>query len=270
MTKKNTLKYMFYFLLLGVISACSEKNEINRLSELTKRQTKALKIFKDRCMVSGIKISRTVDKVEGIFIMKVRSKDNFDNQFGMDDPYGRDLTGKGYIGSFLRGSYQSQITMDDELKPRDSQRMGFLYVEAIDESDGKRYRYTGSIREYETLVGPISGPKRKIIAKGYVVDRVLATGAAPRYGVTYSDISTMHDREFWIAGSSLKVVDLKTDDVIGERIGYMIDLKQGSQENFRSPWLLAASNACPAFRHKIAFDQLGQTQEFVEKILRPK
>jgi len=62
--------------------------------------------------------------------------------------------------------------------------------------DGKRYQYTGRIEE------PWQYDKRNL--KGYthfVTDKALASGEPPRYGVTYDDISTKEEREYWIAGS---------------------------------------------------------------------
>lgn len=102
----------------------------------------------------------------------------------------------------------------------------------------------------------------------------------PRYGVTYDDISTREEREYWIAGSSLKVIDMQTNEIIAERIGYMVDWAQGSRAGQRSPWLFAADNACPGFQWNLNFpvtrsngggssQQPGQTITFVEKVLKP-
>lgn len=79
---------------------------------------------------------------------------------------------------------------------------------------------------------------------------------------------THEDRENWIAGSSLKVIDLQTEEVIAERVGYVLDRGQGESRAGRSPWLLAASTACPAFPGPHA-GQVGQTARFVEKVLIP-
>jgi hypothetical protein len=86
--------------------------------------------------------------------------------------------------------------------------------------------------------------------------------------VTYDDISTREERDFWIAGSSLKVIDLQTNEVIAERIGYMMDRGQGNDSGGRAPWLFAADHACPMFapQHGAAF-QTYQTRKFVEKVL---
>jgi hypothetical protein len=144
-------------------------------------------------------------------------------------------------------------------------RNAYLYVEAIDPADGKRYRYTGRIDEpwrYDS--------KYSKTYKRFVLDRIPAIGPTTRYGVTYDDISTREDRDYWIAGSSLKVIDLQTNEVMAERIGYMMDRGQGNRSGGRSPWLLAADNACPAFasRHG-STAQINQTEKFVEKVLNP-
>jgi hypothetical protein len=65
-------------------------------------------------------------------------------------------------------------------------------------------------------------------------------------------------------------MDLQTNEVIAERVGYMVDWAQGSVVGGRSPWLLAANQACPKFvdRHG-STAQIAQTEKFVEKVLKP-
>jgi hypothetical protein len=187
----------------------------------------------------------------------------------MDDPYGHDSGGEYYIKSFLHGFHKPSTNRI----AGDPLRYGYRYVEAIDLQDGKRYQYTGRIEE------PWQFDKSYL--KGYtrfVLDKTSATAATPRYGVTYDDISTHEEREYWIAGSSLKVIDLKTNEVIAERIGYMMDRGQGADGGGRQAWLMAASNACPSFNRyqnpvvvTPGFSNQGnQTDDFTEKVLRPK
>lgn len=243
------------------------------------RLTKATEIFNARCKTAGEKIYRTAENVEGVFLLKVRPERPYPygEQFAMDDPYGRDLEGEGYIETFLRGSYQAGVK--GPAPPGAPSRLGFLYVEAIDETDGRRYRYTGSVkavRRKDTTAENVRrelerNPAYDLNIYAYVVDRVPAPSAPPRYGVTYDDISTRAEREYWIAGSSLRIIDLQTKEVIAERIGYMMDQGQGSGAGSRRPWLFAADNACPSFgqRHG-SRQQIGQAQAFTEKVLKPK
>lgn len=134
-------------------------------------------------------------------------------------------------------------------KEPDSAMHGYRYVVAKDVNDGQLYR----------------------------LDKSPPPNPLPRYGVIWDDISTREEREHWIAGCSLKVIDLQTNQVIAERVGYMVDWAQGSRAGNRSPWLFAADTACPAFRDpsvprvQPAFSaQGGQTYRFVSKVLKPK
>ena len=221
----------------------------------TERQAKAIAMWQERCKTAGEKIHKTVDNVEGIYLMKVRpEKPNFSDQFKMDDPLGMDFGGDAYIGSFLR---------EVGVAPQESRvEKSYRYVEAQDPKDGQRYRYTGRI-DQPWLRDKAYGEW----VRDFVLDKSPPKTPAPRYGVTYDDISTREEREYWIAGSSLKVIDLQTNEVIAERIGYMVDRAQGSSAGQRSPWLFAADNACPKFQSKTS--QTGQTRKFVTEVLKP-
>jgi hypothetical protein len=230
------------------------------------RLARAEAMFAERCKKSGEFIHRTAQNVEGVFLMKIRPKEiNYGDQFKMDDPYGRDFGGDAYIRSFLRGFFEVNYKRPDVLKPNAPPHVAYRYVDALDPKDGKRYRYTGRIDQ------PSLRDKRYgEWVREFAIDKVSATGPMTRYGVTYDDISTREEREYWIAGSSLKVIDLQTNEVMAERIGYMMDRGQGDRNSGRSPWLLAADNACPEFapRHGSTAQPL-QTENFIEKVLKP-
>lgn len=242
--------------------------EIYRQVEYRSRLATAKAMFAERCKTAGEKIRKTVDGVEGVYLMKVRSTTNLNNQFELDDPYGHDSTGDQYLLNFLQGFYHQR---NDAPVAGSPPRTGYHYIEAQDPIDGKRYRYTGRIEQPSLANKHYSEDYKR-----FVLDKAPTTGDSPRYGVTYDDISTHEDREYWIAGSSLKVVDLQTNEVIAERVGYMVDWAQGSAAGQRSPWLFAADNACPGFQwnpnvpvRNGSGEQAGQTLVFVEKILKP-
>jgi hypothetical protein len=273
--KRLNLLGVAALLLLAATHANGEK-PLTR-EEQKARLEKAEALFKEHCKTAGEFIKRTADDVEGIYLLKLRpSEINRGNQFDMDDPYGRDFGGEGYLQSFLRGFWDNSRAKKPTLYT--PSRLGYQYVEATDPKDGKRYRYTGSRK----VVGQMdrnapnvqsalkTNPNIDISIYAFVMDKTPASGPSPRYGVTYDDISTRDDRELWIAGSSLKVIDLKKNEVIAERIGYMMDRGQGANGGGRAPWLIAADNACPAFiaTHG-SFGQAGQTEKFVEKTLHP-
>jgi hypothetical protein len=204
--------------------------------------------------------------------MKVRPNEiNYGQQFAMTDPYGHDFVGEDYTESFLRGFYAQNSAGSRRSAGAAPQLLGFEYVEAVRPSDGVRYRYSGRIEEpWLTNKSYLKGHTR------FVADRSTPGNPPPRYGVTYEDISTREDREYWIAGSSLKIVDLATKEVIAERVGYMVDAGQGSGAGGRSPWLFAFDHACPSFGGRSSTPgpaaplALYQTARFVEKVLQPK
>jgi hypothetical protein len=241
------------------------------------RLERAEAMFHERCKKAGVFIHHTAENVDGVFLMKLRPQGiNYGDQYAMDDPYGRDLGGDGYIESFAKGSFQANNR--GTLNPGSPAYRGYRYVEALDPKDGKRYRYTGSMkvvgRKDETAPNVkskvVRNPNYDLNIYAFVLEKVPAPGSVPRYGVTYDDISTREERDYWIAGSSLKVIDLHTNEVMAERIGYMMDRGQGNRGGGRSPWLLAADNACPEFssRHG-ATAQQRQAQVFVEMVLKP-
>ncbi len=262
-------------LVVGLLTACSgHLAETPSPRDAKARLVRAEAMFKERCKTAGEKIYRTVDNVEGVFLIKVRPGSiNRGNQFEMDDPYGRDSTMDDFIKSFLIGrDGDGYLTLPDR-----SVSMGYHYVEAIDPKDGKRYRYTGGIKDVTRTSSVLMGGdgKTTFTSKEFVLDKVSAHGPIPRYGITYDDISTREEREYWIAGSSLRVIDLQSNEVIAERIGYMMDRGQGDTSGGRSPWLWAADNACPEFKPRSRISrspgftyQSGQSRNFAEKVLQ--
>lgn len=277
--KPTTVLTLFLPILLAACSPSSSPRKTPAQEAADKRHQKAVELFSERCKTAGEKIHRTVDNVEGVFLMKLRpEKDNFSDQFALTDPYGRSYDGigepygnHGYIGSFLWARNAQGHLVEQE----SGARSGYHYVELTDPQDGTRYRYTGGMKAWAKM--DVNAPNVQLELKAnpnmdlnvyrFTLEKTLSAGPQLRYGVTYDDISTREEREYWIAGSSLKVINLKTNEVIAERIGYMMDPGQGSlgRGSGRSPWLIAAKHACPQL-----LDQSSQTRDFVEKVLHIK
>lgn len=255
---------LFGALPIGSYVAGSGKRHQRQEQEARLAQAKAH--FEMRCKSAGEKVHRTVENVDGVVWMKWRepisNADNFADQYKLNDPYGRDCGGEDCIVKLLRAT--EGLELDPQKK--EPHHQGYRFVESRNPQDGKPYRY--SLRLYrpfdrdpkwlKTLIRPelVSEPIDKLTT---------------RYGVTWDDISTKEDRDRWIAGSSLKVVDLQTNEVIAERIGYMMDWGQGSQEGFRSPWLFAEYMACPAFEESSAGNPIkaSRSRNFIRKVLQP-
>ncbi len=238
----------------------------------------AVTLFQERCKSAGEKISRTVENVDGIVWMKWRepysNADNFADQFKLNDPYGRDCGAEDCIANLLR------VTAGATLNPEEAKRhgAGYRFVETVDPRDGQRYRYTASLEQGWNPEAIDRYKKEKggdlpSYSYQFKVGRVPIEKYSAGYGVTWDDISTREDREHWIAGGSMKVIDLQSNEVIAERVGYMVDQGQGSQAGFRSPWLYAVQTACPEFPHEPNNSRRGRTlheiPNFIASALHP-
>jgi hypothetical protein len=214
--------------------------------------------FEMRCKSAGEKISRTVENVEGVVWMKWRDKiesgDDRD-QFKLFDPYGRDCSEQGCIEQLLR------VTQGQELDPEKKKPFytGYQFVESTDPRTQKAYQYTRRLYRASDR-DPKYG---KWVIESELVPQPSQKMTA-RYGITWDDIPTRGDREHWIAGGSIKVIDLQNNEVIAERLGFLIDKGQGDTGGFRSPWGWARSysEACPPLTS-------DQTTRFALKVLRP-
>jgi hypothetical protein len=217
------------------------------------RLEKAQALFAERCKTAGEKIYRTVDGVEGIFLINIRPETvKRDDQFERYDPYGYQGGGDEYIRSFLPGRWPACVGSSPECP---AEKRAFSFVEVQTKKEGIN-RYTTIDPETGKPLLPKTHTAIKLIAEP------VASGAA-NYGVQWEDISSDADRQAWIAGGRLAIVDLKTKVVIAERTGFLLDPGQGSRGGFRSPWGWARTYAkgCPSVD--------GHNFVFVRKILKP-
>ena len=260
----------FAILILSGLSACL--NIDVRAGSSTAGGSSTREVYAALCKTSGEKIHRIVEDVDGIFLMKLRPEGtNFSDQYEPYDPYGNDLSGKGYIISFLKNHHNSgwdSFTTGP---------VGYSFVEALDPNDNKLYRYTGQIKvtgRKDSAAPAIQeylrkDPKFDINNYGFVLEREWIPHRTARYGVNYKEISTRSHRDQWIAGSALQIVDLDTNEVLAERIGYMMDPGAGARAGGRSPWLIASRHACPSFGPN-GSGHLNQAFNFTKKSLKPK
>ncbi|HSG76598.1 MAG TPA: hypothetical protein VLA30_10735 [Burkholderiales bacterium] len=221
--------------------------------------------FRKRCKEDSREtIHRVVENVEAIFLIRMREKPTdreLGDQYWMGDPYGYSSYEANHpIATYLFDRTGKTIT-GKVLSPI----KGYKYVEVQDPeykpgTEVPRYlRYTlGTVvvlnsvtKEPESRVRPI--PSRANVLRS-------------RYGVTWEDVSTSEDRAHWVAGGKLTVLDLQTNEVVAERVGFVIDPQLGSSRQGRRPWLAVGfvpEAFCPKFENR--FDR---NKEFVAKVLR--
>jgi hypothetical protein len=272
----------------------------------TKRatMTKALNRYQELCKGAGEKIYRTVEGVDGVFLMKIDLDASTGvSQYSIDakSPYESlgdfDRSGlyknnhavgymsfDGYIASYLRDkTIADWVPVDDAKKIKT--RPAFRYIEAIDPLDGKRYRYTGSWQKvdkndrekWRRLIREMSYIPREMLEPvnfndggpfKFILTREPVSNPPPRYGVTYDDLETPEERQMWIAGTSLKVVDLQTGELLGQRVGFLHDRGGGSAAAYRQPWSFAKTEpgwSCPGW-----FSPANNKTGFIFRILHPK
>lgn len=231
-------------------------------------------LWEEKCRtVAGEKVYKTVADVEGLVMLKVRPQAS-DREWA--DPnwpgaaFAREARDIRYIESFLGYEHSPDPAGEapvsplfrgyvntDYLPDNPSNISGYRYVDVIDSKDGQRYRYTGRWDE------PWQYDKSYL--KGYIkffLDRVPAPDPAPRYGVTFEDHVTPEDRVLGVASSTVKVINLETDEVLGEMLRYAWSTP-ASRVN-PSPWLSA--HRCP--EHGVGTG--SATRKFVDQILIPR
>jgi hypothetical protein len=217
----------------------------------SRRRQQAEEAFQEHCKTAGVRIYKKVPDVDGVLLMKRRPVDQSTSSQNAPDPYGKDLGGDAYAHTMLwgRGSLGSVLSTADKA-------LGYRFA-VIPNSNGSGYT------RFE-----LTNKKARFDAW-----EVAATPATtlPRYGVSWEDISSAADRERWIAGSRLFVVDTQTGEVLAERIGWIFDRGLGSEAGQRQPWLFAALDACPPLpKLPNGFpDSAGQTRDFVDRVLIP-
>jgi hypothetical protein len=246
-------------LAMGACQAIDPKAGAERAEYLESiRQAKAL--YEDRCAkVAGEKIYKTVDNVDGVLLLNVPAMGSEREWFQRDWPgaaFAHSRAGK--IEWFLQGllwNEHSPRTGVRTLTTEKTNLPGYRFVDVIDEKNGMRYRYTGRWDEpwkYD-----------KTYLKGYIkfyLDKAPTTAPAPRYGIRFEDHVIPEERALWVASGTIKVIDLKTDEVLGEMTRYAIAYTR-PVPGASPPWL----------RVKICGGQGTSWVEriFVDQVLKP-
>jgi len=239
--------------------------------EFAEKSAAQIAHFEMRCKSAGEFIQQTIQDVEGVFVIRPRVKPrdgHYQSQFDLWDPYGTSLfEGAGStlpIGASLLSDAREWAS--DLLGNRPSRFERYLYVESDNiehaTDPGKpafvRYAYQ---RDSNGSVVADQGNRR-------ADPKVLVTPVGTResqFGYTWEDISSREDREHWIAGSRLRVVELSTGRVVAERVGYMREPELGSVKRNRLAWSFATKFSCPPLA-----SEHDKDKNFLKKVLIPR
>lgn len=217
--------------------------------------------FEMRCKSAGEKVSQVVENVEGVLILKLRPSPTVGDDADPMWPGAamvRESAGDEYIKSFLGFERQASegVGRRGEITSFVADRPGYRFVDVIDSTDGQRYRYMAP------LVSTGSSVRGQEIEQR--LRREATTAPPPKYGVTFDDIVDPVDREHWVAGTSVQVVDLATNHVVAQLTLYAWDPGTGSRAGSRSPWFFART--CPTADSAFAS---FRTRHFVDRVLQP-
>ena len=194
--------------------------------------------FEMRCKGAGEKIHRVVKGVDGVFIMKPRivpTETLQQSQWELWDPYGTD-SGEAWYPQILLFGVPSYAGARGDVSV-----IGFRFIETFNKEDSRmaakysRHLRTGKIDPTDSL--------DQLLRKNVVAEPVDVL--ASRFGITWDDISTRSDRENWVAGGRVQVIELATGNVLAERVGYMREPGLGDRRRNRSAWQFATAFSCP-------------------------
>lgn len=267
---------------IPLVLANKHREESKKVVTHEQTQVKrATERFAELCKGAGDKINRTVDDVDAVMLLKVRPKLEFKDH---TDPMlpGAAMAGErggdGYIETFLGVehpvSFGNGGPSPEKIKAMNMRGgIGFVgesplpryhYVDVINPNDGLRYRYTAvnNVTEYKSASGIVSKINRPSLR------REPASGPAPRYAVDYEDIVNPEDRKLWIAGTTIRVIDQKTGEILGEYTTYLMDGGMGTTDGTRAPWSHASHRElqCP----KVYGSTDNHTRYFVDRVLKLK
>jgi hypothetical protein len=223
----KTIGAAIVILLFGFlpIKALIEQHQRNAYAQ------EAWAYFKLKCDTeAGEKIYKTFTDVKSVLVVKplppATEKDLYD-QFWYGDPYS-DATPWAKRAELAA----SVLAWEDGPISPEKRGPGFDFVESVvpGEKNFLRYSYPKGARNH------VKQP----------VDH-----AVSQFGLAWEDISTPEDRKYWVAGSRLRIVDLRDNTVVAERIGYLIESGFGVTAGQRRPWLTArgsdssSGRSCP-------------------------
>jgi hypothetical protein len=199
---------------------------------------------------AGEFIYKTVENVEGIYMMRPRLRATdyeFQHLYALEDPYGHTTD-------------ESLLVQDSYVQPVTGK---YQFLEAplseIKKDGGAKYRrfyrdenaHPG--KKYQTAVGG------RGVFVPYVVAEAETTELVSQFGYTWRGISRPHDREMGIAGGETIILDLKTNEVLAMRRGYM---RTGFvRNNLTGVWWLTGPS-CPNRGTK-------PIRMFIEEVLKP-
>ena len=210
-------------------------------AEWRKRYEPAKARFDQLCQNAGEKIYRTADNVDGILLLKVRGDDE-KYQSNRYNP----LKDQMWEDAAVESEFDREAYIEEFLLPYTSSFPRYTYADVL-QKNGLVIRYSRQREE-----------------QNWVMEQRPTPHPRARYAVTYENDISWENRKHWIAGTTIKVIDTKTNELMAEKTMYAFvpELGYSKFEQNPNPW--GRGMRCPM---ESEFKQ--RTVTFAIKVLIP-
>jgi len=211
-------------------------------AEWRKRYEPAKARFDQLCQNAGEKIYRTADNVDGILLLKVRGDDE-----KYQDSFYNPRKDQMWEDAAVESEFDREAYIEEFLLPYTSSFPRYIYADVL-QKNGLVIRYS---RQRED--------------QNWVMEQQLTPHPRARYAVTYENDISWENRKHWIAGTTIKIIDTKTNELMAEKTMYAFvpELGYSKFEQNPNPW--GRGMRCPSGESE--FEQ--RTVTFAIKVLIP-
>ena len=197
--------------------------------------------FDQLCQNAGEKIYRTADNVDGILLLKVRG----DDEKYQDNSY-NPLKDQMWEDAAVESEFDREAYIEEFLLPYTSSFPRYIYADVL-QKNGLVIRYS---RQRED--------------QNWVMEQKPTPHPRARYAVTYENDISWENRKHWIAGTTIKIIDTKTNELMAEKTMYAFVPALGYSELDQNPNPWGRGMRCPM---ESEFKQ--RTVTFAIKVLIP-
>lgn len=217
----------------------------------------------------GDVIYKTVNNVDGILQMRPKKKE-LQSNLNMTDPYARaqgdaenmeGLVGTSIVREIAMFARKSDFYKGERSAPLG--KYGYRFVEQVVD-DQKYLRMFLVPTGVKVDSGVYSLDKLDAIEdEGYKYGEIYTENSISRYGYLTEDLTTKEMREDWIGGGRIKIVDLKTNEILAVRTGYF--LAKGAMYHYGDEWNDVGYQSCPSHKFGSAYGLM----KFLHAVLKP-
>ena len=211
-------------------------------AEWRKRYEPAKARFDQLCQNAGEKIYRTADNVDGILLLKVRGDDE-----KYQDSFYNPRKDQMWEDAAVESEFDREAYIEEFLLPYTSSFPRYIYADVL-QKNGLVIRYS-----------------RQREKQNWVMEQRPTPHPRARYAVTYENDISWENRKHWIAGTTIKIIDTKTNELMAEKTMYAFvpELGYSKFEQNPNPW--GRGMRCPSGESE--FEQ--RTVTFAIKVLIP-